>query len=103
MRKSDSVGSSASNSSIVSRNASSFEARVGRGPQLGGSGEASALRIVSRCTPVRRWISRCEALDVLHPPDLRGKQRPSSGLDQQISQIKGPVGHFPPRAAMDHS
>src|SRR4051812_40008917 len=58
MRCPGSLGSSRSSRRISSLNGSSFDP-AGARSYFGGLSLLIALRIVSRCTPVRRWISRC--------------------------------------------
>src|SRR4051794_13609679 len=58
MRCPGSLGSSRSSRRISSLNGSSFEP-AGARSYFGGLSLLIALRIVSRCSPVRRWISRC--------------------------------------------
>jgi hypothetical protein len=93
---------------ITPTNGSSFDGRGARGPWLGGSDEASALRIVSRWTPVRRWISCCERPSTfLNRWISAHSSTPSNALPlvsiNRSSQITGPVGHHRSRAAVDPS
>ena len=65
-------------------NGSSLEPFAGR-EYLGGTSLANTRRIVSRCSPVRRWISRGDSLPTeVQPPDLSPMLHPDQVRERQL-------------------